>query len=284
MRFSRFIEKYNVEDLQKLFDKNLTIREVSKITSIPEKRLSEMTRYFNINVKRKGVSHTINHNFFSSIDSELSAYLLGFIVADGSISGGDDGRQKRLSFNNSIDDIEIITLLRDYLIPTLDLKCSNKSTDKVNRKDQVYFKLSSDKICNDLIDNHSILPKKTYDENFKIKGIPKQFFVDFLRGFLDGDGHFSKNSVDFISTSKDFLKQIQHFFSENGFESHRYYEEVGVKMRYYRLYININSSNRNRLFDTLYKNKKYFLSRKKNDLLNFISPNKQSHPSISKHT
>lgn len=275
MKFSKFIERHSVEDLQKLFDKNLTIREVSKITSIPEKRLSEMTRYFNINVKRKGVSHIINHNLFSKIDSELSAYLLGFIVADGSISEEGNGRQKRLSFNNSVDDMETIVLLRDCLIPTLDIKCSNKSTDKVKRKDQIYFRLSSDKICNDLINNFSILPKKTYDENFKIKGVPKQFFVDFLRGFLDGDGHFSKSSVDFISTSKDFLGQIQQFFSENGFESHRYYEEVGVKVGYYRLYININSSNRNRLFDILYKNKKYFLSRKKNDLLNFISSNKK---------
>ena len=36
MRFSRFIEKYNVEDLQKLFDKNLTIREASQTTKEKE--------------------------------------------------------------------------------------------------------------------------------------------------------------------------------------------------------------------------------------------------------
>ena len=84
MQFKKYIEKFNPDEILKLNQEGKTIREISKIIDIPEKRLAEMIKAFNLNIK-KGLCSKINETFFDVIDSEEKAYLLGFFIADGCI-------------------------------------------------------------------------------------------------------------------------------------------------------------------------------------------------------
>lgn len=103
VKFSRFLDKFNREDIQMYLDNDLTTREVSKIVDIPEKRLGEMLKYYSMSVRRKGVTYKVNHDYFNTIDSENKAYILGFLVADGSLEifKRKNKYSKRVVFNNS---------------------------------------------------------------------------------------------------------------------------------------------------------------------------------------
>src|SRR5690606_22998740 len=139
--------KFDKEFVQSKLDEGLTIRMLSYMVDIPEKRLSEMVRHFNIPIKNSGVTHIINHTYFDEIDTEEKAYFLGFLVADGCISK--DKRKsghlsKRISFCNSILDKEVIEKFRDIVAPSVEIKWTNKSTTTVKRRDQCNFKFTSE--------------------------------------------------------------------------------------------------------------------------------------------
>lgn len=61
-----------------------------------------------------------------------------------------------------------------------------------------------------LINKYKILPNKTQDIDFEFPFdiIPKKYYRDFIRGFMDGDGSINKTELRFVFTSKKFMNQI----------------------------------------------------------------------------
>ena len=55
----------------------------------------------------------IRHNFFSNIETELQAYLLGFYAADGSI----DEKRKTFRIHLQQKDSELVYLYKDIISP-----------------------------------------------------------------------------------------------------------------------------------------------------------------------
>lgn len=143
MRFKKYINKFNSEEIQKLSLEGKNIREISKIIDIPEKRLAEMIKEFNLDIK-KGFKYKTNDSFFDIIDSEEKAYLLGFFVADGSLrkeskyrNGQVYSYSYRFEVKNSIDDLEIVKLYNKFICPDKKLEFTSYSKGAINRKQQV---------------------------------------------------------------------------------------------------------------------------------------------------
>lgn len=78
-----------------------------------------------------------------------------------------------------------------------------------------------------LMDKYKILPKKTFDTEFKFpfETIPKELHRHFIRGFIDGDGCIGKRDLSFRTTSLLFLEQIIDIFSE-------YFNKFNVPFHY----------------------------------------------------
>ena len=55
----------------------------------------------------------IRHNFFSKIETELQAYLLGFYASDGSV----DQKRKTVRVQLQAQDSEIVDLFKDSISP-----------------------------------------------------------------------------------------------------------------------------------------------------------------------
>ena len=218
--------------------------------------------------------NSYNQDFFEKIDSELKAYLLGYIVADGCITiehrkEKPNSPIRRVQFQPSIEDLQVITLMRDVIAPNN--KLTIVKSKRPNRKDTIKLRLANTKIVNDLINLYSIHPRKTYDKNFKFPSMDKQFKRHFIRGFIDGDGSIGQRHFSMIVNSKLFLEDIlKEFLEEIPDLKYYIYEENRKFTTYYSLHFSVNKKSRVDLFNFIYKDSIYKLDRKYNKALNIV--------------
>ena len=111
------LEKFNLERAIKLMNEGRNQKEIGEEFGLSSQRVSDCFKHYNIKFDRRGLK--INDTFFDNIDSELKAYLLGFLVADGCWRLEKRGNKysKRISFNNTIDDKEAIEALHQNIYP-----------------------------------------------------------------------------------------------------------------------------------------------------------------------
>lgn len=149
-----------------------------------------------------------NEDFFK-IWSHDMAYILGFIMADGCITG----KFARLSIAIHPKDIEILEFINSKICPNLKIGDS-KRYDKKYKK---WYFTKRINICNQEIvkdlQKLSVVPRKTGLEVIP-EQCPKEFVMDFIRGFFDGDGCISQvcnhsSSITIGSASLKILEQIQ---------------------------------------------------------------------------
>ena len=150
---------------------------------------------------------TLDDNFFKEIDSKEKAYLLGWIISDGSIN--------KTGFTIAIHkkDFECLLLLKDIICSELPIK------SYVKKDPIISFTVNSKIMVTDLCNLLQITPgKKSNIVQFPI-GIIEEYKKYVLRGIFDGDGSISKpgskkntplasiatNSVILQSQIKDFV-------------------------------------------------------------------------------
>lgn len=219
-----------------------------------------------------------NESFFESINSEIKAYLLGFVFADGCVMnrmrGGRLGNEYGLQLNVAEKDKNIIYLFQQHIYPysNINIVPSSIIRNKYIRNPQYRIAFYSKTLFNDL-NNLGCEKRKTYKEN-KIPNIPNNLIIHFIRGYFDGDGSVSlsihrkyhKNktyeypylNVAIVSKTNTILKDIQNFLLYNDIKSSITYSN---SKKYYELRINANES-KVKLFELMYKDANFFFKRK----------------------
>ncbi len=271
-KFTKWTERFNVNEILNLIEQGKNIKELAKILEIPNRRLGEMLKHFNIDIKTKNHSIKKDHDFFENITTEIKAYLLGYTIADGCISIESKKKNnvvysyaKRIAYCVSVDDREVIDLIQKNISPNSVIKEIQNNKGANNRKRQLILRISSQKIVDDLI-KLEVKPNKTYNTSFTFpfNKIDKSLHKHLIRGFFDGDGSISKNDIQFVSTSINFLKQIEEFFTKEIPQiTFRYYKCKGKTVDYAKLYFNLGGGSRNKVYNLLYENSDYYLNRKK---------------------
>ena len=121
-------------------------------------------------------------DYFRVIDSEVKAYILGYIVADGSIeeSVRKDRPSKliRLRFGCVTEDDEIIKLIQKEIAPNNKLRFYQPKAE--NHKQVTILQICDKELINDLRTLYNIQPRKTYDEDFEFPNIPSKYERDFI--------------------------------------------------------------------------------------------------------
>lgn len=264
-------------------EKNHTITMACKITGIPVKNTHYYIKTRNIKVKRKGQRPIVNDKYFNNIDSENKAYILGFFLADGTISS--EKRKKnspysnRIGFNNSIDDLEIIEKIRDEISPDSNIQTHQYNRGALNRKPQATLRITSNEIIKTLKNDFNISQNKTFNINFKFNfdKIPNHLIRHFIRGFFDGDGSVSFYLVpkrrtmffnfSFVFTSLDFTNQIGNLFAELFNIKPVIYKKIGKTVDWYSLRFNYYQNRTDKIkeiYKYLYQDSNIFLKRKRN--------------------
>lgn len=135
-------------------------------------------------IERRSLGNTgiINHTYFDKIDTPEKAYLLGMIMADGSVRTG--GNQLSITQHKNYS-WYLWLMLHNFIRPGVK-RNDDKSCHQMT-------------VCSDhlvkALEEKGIIPNKTY--NFTKEhadrlwnSVSDEFKHDFLRGYLDGDGSF----------------------------------------------------------------------------------------------
>ena len=153
--------------------------------------------------KRKNISDNLRKyeviDIFENFKTENESYILGIFFADGTIRGEDN----TLSISLVEDDVQILEDIKNIIQPTKPLHYCNIPTGRNQYRLSISHKEIRDKFIKiGCVRNKSLILK--YPEKSVID-------KDFIRGYVDGDGHISKKQFSIMGT-EEFLKSIKLIF------------------------------------------------------------------------
>ena len=245
------IKKYNLADIQrKLGYAPVTSKKYLIENGIEIKSAAYQS---NINVKKnrdKYRLYNVNKDFFDTWSSDM-AYICGFLITDGSISGN------RIKLALQIQDkyiLENMAKTVGYTGNVLD------GIAKCKGKEYPYSQL--DITCYEWLDSLrkiEIYPNNTFTANFP--DIPSEFIHDFIRGVFDGDGSTKQGRylrTGFYNGSYNLIEGLNNRLVELGLSDRNIYK---TKTNCYC--IEYAQKDSLKLYNVMYKGESMHLHRKK---------------------
>ena len=264
----------NINQLIKDYDIGKTITKISLTYKISRPTVRKILKDYGVYNKRKIKpnfrKYSCNENYFTKIDCQNKAYLLGFIAAYGYIQKNN----KRLTIELHIKDISHLeNFIKDIKSnhPIRKKTIKNHYIKNTSLKKDYYYhciiQIWSPLLVQNII-KYDITNNKSLILNFPIK-IPEQYISDFMLGYFDGDGCWSvskTNQLLFrVTGNYTFLDTYQKILINNcNLNKTKLYPEGKV----YTIQYGGNKQCK-RISDYLYKNESIFLKRKK-DKINII--------------
>lgn len=190
------------------YKNGLSIKEISEKYLIMTGTLYSWIKTSGIS-KQKGVKSLCNnYTYFDCIDTELKAYFLGFIIADGNVSIRNNQyslkisiqRQDRYLLEELLKELDCSNVINDY---------TKQTTFAKSEHDYSYVSITNKYLVSSLI-KLNVIPRKTGKEKFP--DIKEELIHHMIRGFFDGDGiaSYTPNSKAFgFVGNKVIIEQIK---------------------------------------------------------------------------
>lgn len=248
-------QKQNI--IQKYTQEGWTYKQIGQLYGAKPDTISKYMREWGYHSKtNQTVNRTLIENFFETIDSSDKAYFLGLMLADGSVVL-DKKRSPMIGLTLVEDDANVLNYFKQIL-----KSGSSFYVDKRSNREKACLTLSfrSQKMADDL-SKYGIVPNKTYITKKII--IPDKYRLDYLRGFIDGDGsvYIEKTGrfhINICGHTEEVLNQIVDLS----------YEFLGTERHDLTLYKGVyryvwNTSDSKKLARLLYDNDKIAIARKR---------------------
>lgn len=198
--------------------KTMTYKQLSE-------KLDRTKTAIDLKINRLGLKkdkYIYNHDYFEYIDTPDKAYWLGFIYADGGIFVNEKMNSCELSIKLQASDCNHLRKFNQALDGNVDVKFDTRECN-LNGKlyDTCQIRFYSSKLVNDL-EKYGVVPNKTLQIRFP--NIEQKYYVDFIRGYFDGDGCICENkkkkgqssiSVNFACGTIDFLEDLRKILYDN---------------------------------------------------------------------
>ena len=199
MKYTSEIIDYAVTEYQK----GRYVKDIAKELSLNPPTLSKKMKEVGCQIKKNVPSYKMNEEAFSIIDSEESAYWLGYVFASGTVSKADN----RITGKAKDSDYEHLLRFRDFLK-------SDSPIEKINRENSCRIRFSSVKMKSDLLlHGHGYEKEAEYSCPFE-EQVEDGIFRHFVRGYVDGNGHLGMTHNDMsypalmIIGNEEFLNQV----------------------------------------------------------------------------
>lgn len=204
-------------------------------------------------------------DYFDVIDDSDKAYILGLLYADGNINKS--GYVCSITLQER--DKSILNKISDLIYKEDRVKLVKSKN--VNWQNSYCLRICSKRVCDALM-YYGLHPTKSLDLRFPTN-IPFQFYKDFFRGYVDGDGSIftkGKNAHVYFISTKSFCEEAQ-FFIENCLDINcSVYPKQG-KYGIYNgttYYLQIGGRNQvSKFLEWIYKDSSLYIERKYNDYL-----------------
>lgn len=172
--------------------------------------------------------YSVDSDFFSKIDTEAKAYLLGFLYADGYVTGGNS-----IGLSLATVDLSHVEKFRSDIQATYPIHNYETETSYGLAK---YSRLlvNDKKMYSDLV-NHGLVERKTNIIVFPEKSILPEHIHHFIRGYFDGDGSMSGLKKDTycikICGTESILRAFESYFPIGDNERKLYQRKEGQIVR-----------------------------------------------------
>lgn len=227
----------------------------------------------------------VRHDFFKEIKTELQAYLLGFIMSDGSIN--DERHTLSIHINNKDSEIFKYFKMISPEAYTQELKGTESLTTvkgkTVKNNSSIRLNIASKILIEDL-HKLGVVERKTYKE-LHIPKMSKELIRHFFRGYFDGDGCFTYRAHEPNKANREINWSIKVSFQIEAKTSTLLLEFQKWLSENFNTSININYIKRddtyrlctaskkavNNLYHIMYNNSIFKLSRKYNKFNHYVN-------------
>jgi predicted DNA-binding protein YlxM (UPF0122 family) len=203
--------------------------------------------------------YTVNESFFSKPLNPISAYILGFWLADGHI----EKRNPNL-FSISQMEEEILIEINHALQSTYRIQSSQ---DKGFR-----LSISSQQLCSNIKELCPFLSKGIKSLVADYPSIPSKLDSHFIRGVFDGDGGIYKHGKQLqlsITGTEKLNKSIQEKFIKNCHVHKTKITLHGKKLSFSRLSYSGNKQVP-RIMNWIYRDAEIYIARKQKFFIDFM--------------
>jgi intein/homing endonuclease len=187
------LEPFKNEILE-LYNSGHTVKEIASRFNCYNQPVYNLIKKYSKLIKRdqKPKQNPGDTKYFNNIDSDIKAYIVGFIAADGAIVKRSHRDEHQLTITIHRKDKSILDKIKDEIGCEHSITNINRpfSHDPTKSTDHVRLVQSNKHIIKDLI-NLGIKPKKSLSMPNLILNIPKQHRKSFILGYFDGDGSFT---------------------------------------------------------------------------------------------
>lgn len=225
---------------------------IGKELGISQKTILAYLKKSNVEIRSR--INNVDENYFSSIDTQEKAYLLGYLFADSCVRYNTTKRYYGVRLKIHEKDIHILEFMKK------EMNCDNSVFKKESGTNCISLTISSKKIAEDLI-KLGCTPKKSL--TLKFPKINNEYINSFILGYFDGDGsiYLYKNQIHFkLLGTLSFLSSISKYFESYGvlYKVEKY---PSSNIYQYRVF---SKKSIEKIYNILYKNTcNTFLERKK---------------------
>lgn len=184
------------EEIVKEFYKGFEFKTISETLQVSIRAIARTLKDVGVNTKRRN-RYSLDEEYFSIINTEAKAYILGLIYADGFV--GDE------KFNNIIigltkTDRLLLEKIAQEIKFTGTIRDEEKSGGFEGSKPKSILNFSSKRMAEDLR-SLGLYPRKSLTME-TLPHLPEELIRHFIRGYFDGDGSIGT----YVSTSYHRMK------------------------------------------------------------------------------
>lgn len=197
------------EEIVRLYTEDkMSINKMRQLFGLHHNTIKKVLESFDVPLRTRSQSHFKDNRkerIFQNIDSEEKAYWLGFLAADGCVSG-----------NNVIivlqeKDKEHLEKFKHFInAQSISIQTSQQQDSRGIWRNYYRFSIGCKEMSNDL-QRWGIVPNKTLI--LQPPNIPEEFEIDWIRGYFDGDGGLSYSAKSnrwqsYANSTKEVLEWI----------------------------------------------------------------------------
>lgn len=184
----------HTDDILALYDSGSTMTEIARRYGCYLQPVSTIIKKHRTVEPRAG---SINSNYFSTIDSHLKAYFVGFIAGDGALVKSSKSSTITLTITLNARDASVLEKLREELGMSRPLWRFVSQ----GKFDHVRLVTSDRQIVSDL-QNLGIAPRKSLTMPNILPCIPEEFRNSFILGLFDADGSCCVRQADWFDKAR----------------------------------------------------------------------------------
>lgn len=256
-------------EVVKLYNEGHSLRYIANKFNVSRAPVERILKNANVSFRKSGGKpiYNINQDFFSVIDNEDKAYVLGFLYADGYVVNTKRKHEIKLFLTEK--DKEILERIKQVLCFDKPIYYKPPSKSSYSTKGQYGLHIVNKKMVHDLL-------SVGWENRDSFPNIPQDLQHHFIRGLFDGDGCISfsnkNNRFDcefYIMGTPQILEDIKEILEKEDIVMS---DAKHVKGGIYKIRIS-GRNNIKKVYSYLYRDATIYLKRKYNKFLAVLPQN-----------